>query len=80
MWLQDWVGKRVTTFGEQLWWTWQLDRVHLPRLEPDGRGTCTQQGIHVMTYVNPFVIDADEVDGHPIRNYLQGGRAARATW
>ena len=23
-WLQDWTGKRVTSFGDRLWWTWQL--------------------------------------------------------
>ena len=24
-WLQDWVGKRKTSFGSQLWWNWELD-------------------------------------------------------
>lgn len=72
VWLQDWVGKRVTSFGEQLWWTWQLDRhtyPHWNRMVRDFR----KQGIRVMTYVNPFVIDTDEVNGHPVENYLKIG-------
>ena len=33
-----------------------------------------KQGIKVMTYINPSVINADEVNGHPIKNYLKIGR------
>src|SRR3712207_8687749 len=29
-WLQDWVGQRVTNFGTQLWWNWELDKDHYP--------------------------------------------------
>ena len=67
VWLQDWVGRRVTGFGQQLWWTWQLNSVLYPnwdQMVADFRS----QGIQVLTYVNPFVIDQDAVDGVPIRN------------
>ena len=30
VWLQDWTGKRQTSFGSQLWWTWQLDQQQYP--------------------------------------------------
>ena len=72
VWLQDWVGKRVTGFGEQLWWTWQLNEKTYPgwsQMVADFKA----QGIDVMTYVNPFVIDQDEVDGVPIRNFYKEG-------
>lgn len=74
VWLQDWVGKRVTTFGEQLWWTWQLDRQTYPdwdQMVADFKA----QGIATMTYVNPFVINQDEVNGQPIRNFYKEGEA-----
>ena len=67
VWLQDWVGKRVTSFGEQLWWTWQLDKSTYPdwnQMVADFRA----QSIQTTTYVNPFVINQDSVNGTPIRN------------
>ncbi len=73
VWLQDWVGKRVTDFGEQLWWTWQLDRSTYPGWDKMVKDF-DKQGIKVMTYINPSVIDADEVNGHPIKNYLKIGQ------
>ena len=72
VWLQDWVGKRVTDFGEQLWWTWQLDRSTYPGWNKMVKDF-DKQGIKVMTYINPSVIDAGEVNGHPIKNYLKIG-------
>ena len=72
VWLQDWVGKRVTDFGEQLWWTWQLNRERYPRWNKMVRDF-RKQGIRTMTYINPFVIDVDEVDGQPVKNYWKIG-------
>ncbi len=72
VWLQDWVGKRVTGFGEQLWWTWQLNQATYPdwaQMVSDFNA----QGIKVMTYVNPFVINQSEVNGQPIRNFYREG-------
>ncbi|MFN8126473.1 MAG: alpha-glucosidase [Candidatus Nanopelagicales bacterium] len=72
VWLQDWVGKRVTDFGEQLWWTWQLNRVRYP-----GWGKMVKdfdrQGIKTLTYINPFVVDVDRVDGQKITNFYKQG-------
>lgn len=56
-WLQDWVGKRKTAAGSQLWWSWELDHEQYPgwsELVQDLR----DQGIRVLTYVNPFMVDA----------------------
>ena len=25
LWLQDWTGKRETSFGRRLWWNWEVD-------------------------------------------------------
>ena len=72
VWLQDWVGKRVTTFGEQLWWTWQLNRATYPDWE-QMVADFNAQGIKVMTYVNPFVINQSQVNGQPIENFYAQG-------
>lgn len=58
-WLQDWVGKRITVLGSQLWWNWVLDEDQYPGWDgmvEDLRG----RGIRVMTYINPMLVDIEE--------------------
>mmetsp|Transcript_137434 Transcript_137434/g.293718 ORF Transcript_137434/g.293718 Transcript_137434/m.293718 type:complete len:789 (+) Transcript_137434:65-2431(+) len=55
-WLQDWVGKRKTAAGSQLWWNWELDREQYPDWEALV-GDLRSQGIRVLTYMNPFMVD-----------------------
>ena len=31
LWMQDWVGIRVTVVGKQLWWDWRLDETFYPQ-------------------------------------------------
>jgi alpha-glucosidase len=67
-WLQDWVGQRRTSFGQQLWWSWSVD----PQRYPDWNGLVQRlaaKGIRVMTYVNPFLADVAE-RGPAYRNYF----------
>ena len=67
VWLQDWTGQRTTSFGDRLWWTWQLDERRYPgweRLVSD----LAREGIRVTTYVNPFLVDADDKDAPGLRN------------
>jgi alpha-glucosidase len=66
VWLQDWVGQRVTSFGSRLLWNWTLNTARYPGWEQmvtDFR----QQGIRVMTYINPMLADAAGIPG-PERN------------
>lgn len=58
-WLQDWVGQRITTFGKQLWWNWELDRDRYPSWD-SLQQTLAQDSIFVLGYVNPFLVDVDE--------------------
>ena len=58
-WLQDWVGKRQTSFGSQLWWNWVLDQNRYPgweRMVSD----LERDDVRVMTYVSPFLADPAE--------------------
>src|SRR4051794_30362833 len=66
VWLQDWVGQRVTSFGSRLLWNWTLNTARYPgwdQMVADFR----RQGIHVMTYINPMLADAAGIPG-PQRN------------
>lgn len=56
LWLQDWVGQRKTSFGEQLWWNWELDEVLYPNWEKL-LAELDRDGVKLMTYINPFVVD-----------------------
>ena len=58
-WLQDWVGRRQTSFGSQLWWNWELDRDRYPGWE-DLVADLEDDGIRVITYVNPSLADPSE--------------------
>ncbi len=67
VWIQDWTGTRVTSFGDRLWWTWQLDRQRYPgwkQLVADLRA----QGIRTTTYVNVWLVDATAKGDPTVRN------------
>ena len=56
LWIQDWVGRRKTSFGSQLWWNWELDQesyADLGLFAAELRG----QGVRLLTYINPFLTD-----------------------
>ena len=68
VWLQDWVGQRITSFGKQLWWNWELDRDHYPQW--DSLVTSLHnKNIKVLTYVNPFLTDVSEKSNHRTNYY-----------
>ena len=70
VWLQDWVGKRETAAGSQLWWNWELDETLYPnwntlvdRIENDFGG-------RMLCYINAFLVDATP-KGNVKRNLYQ---------
>ncbi|GIW43919.1 MAG: alpha-glucosidase [Candidatus Binatia bacterium] len=71
-WLQDWVGRRTTAFGQQLWWNWELDQDHYPQWH-ELVEELRQAGIRVLTYVNPFLVDVAEKPNHR-RNLFREAR------
>ncbi|ABG05503.1 glycoside hydrolase, family 31 [Rubrobacter xylanophilus DSM 9941] len=56
LWIQDWVGRRKTGFGDQLWWNWELDRRRYPGWERLAE-RLARRGIRLMTYINPFLVE-----------------------
>lgn len=75
VWLQDWTGQRTTSFGDRLWWTWQLDSDRYPGW-PELIADLGEAGIAVTTYVNPFLVDAAMKDPAPARNLFAEAAAA----
>jgi alpha-glucosidase len=54
LWVQDWEGRRVTSFGSQLMWNWVYDAERYPqltRLIEELHG----EGIRFLGYINPFL-------------------------
>ena len=54
LWIQDWEGKRITAFGQQLMWNWEYEESLYPNL-PETIRELKARGVRVMGYVNPFL-------------------------
>lgn len=53
VWIQDWEGRRVTSFGKRLQWDWRWNRDLYPNLDAvirEDRGTAW------MAYINPYLV------------------------
>lgn len=54
LWVQDWEGKRETTFGRQLFWDWKYDRKLYPDL-PKTIADYAAEGVRFLGYINPYL-------------------------
>lgn len=54
VWVQDWVGRRRTDFGAQLWWRWTVEERDYPEFTQWTR-EMDQKGVKVLGYINPFL-------------------------
>jgi alpha-glucosidase len=54
VWVQDWVGRRVTAFGSQLFWDWKYNRERYPDL-PELIRELRDQNVRFLGYINPFL-------------------------
>lgn len=61
VWIQDWTGKRTTSFGSRLWWSWQLNNSAYPGWDQMVKDFAAK-GIRVLTYVNTYVVPLDGPD------------------
>lgn len=58
-WLQDWEGQRVTSFGKQLWWNWEVDKDRYPQWE-QLVSNLKDDNVRMMVYASPFLVDVSE--------------------
>lgn len=56
IWIQDWVGRRLTSFGSQLWWRWLPDEKSYPDFR-NWTAKLRARGVRVLGYINPFLAD-----------------------
>ncbi|MFK7827767.1 MAG: alpha-glucosidase [Oligoflexales bacterium] len=56
IWIQDWVGKRQTSFGSRLWWRWEADESLYPNFRNFVKGM-KQKKVEVLGYINTFLAD-----------------------
>jgi sulfoquinovosidase len=69
-WLQDWVGQRKTILGQQLWWNWELDHDRYPHWT-DLVKEFQAEGVSVMGYINPFLVEVEGQKPNYRRNLYQ---------
>ncbi len=60
IWAQDWEGEKYTSFGKRLRWNWQWDQKLYPGLDV-AIGDLKRQGVHFLGYINPYVLENDEL-------------------
>ncbi|MDF3818501.1 alpha-glucosidase [Leptospira sp. 96542] len=58
LWIQDWCGRRVTGFGDQLKWRWYADETLYPNFR-EFVSSMNKQNVHVLGYINSFLADTD---------------------
>jgi len=58
LWIQDWCGRRITNFGDQLKWRWEADEEMYPNLKAY-IAELNKKGIKVLGYINSFLADKD---------------------
>ncbi|MBN2552725.1 MAG: alpha-glucosidase [Spirochaetales bacterium] len=77
LWVQDWVGRRLTSFGSQLMWNWRYDAERYPGL-PELIEELHGRGIRFLGYINPFLAVERELyreasaRGYCVRNQAGG--------
>lgn len=54
VWIQDWEGRRVTSFGKRLQWDWRWNREMYPELD---RVIAEDRGTAWMGYINPYLVE-----------------------
>ena len=54
VWIQDWEGKRVTSFGSRLQWDWRWNQELYPLLD---KVIAEDNGTAWMGYINPYLVE-----------------------
>ncbi len=58
LWIQDWCGRRVTNFGDQLKWRWYADEALYPNFKQFVT-EMNKDNVAVLGYINSFLADTD---------------------
>ena len=55
VWIQDWVGRRPTKYGDRLWWNWIPDTVRYGNMK-EFTGDLAEMNIRTLGYINSFMV------------------------
>ncbi len=61
IWVQDWQGKKVTTFGKRLKWNWEWNQEMYPGLDKE-IPKLRERGIRFLGYINPYVLRDESLE------------------
>jgi alpha-glucosidase len=70
VWMQDWSGLRVDSFGSRLWWNWELDEDHYHSWT-DLMDEFKEQKIKAMTYINPYLSNSVHLKNNSRQNLFK---------
>ena len=71
IWLQDWTGERHLAGGDRLWWNWESDDTTYPDWVGMVARLRADHGVRVLSYVNPYLVNASTKASGCRRNLLQ---------
>ena len=54
IWCQDWSGQHITSFGEQVFWNWELNEEHYKNMDKHIK-TLNKDGVKFLGYINTFL-------------------------
>ncbi len=54
VWIQDWEGRRITSFGKRLQWDWRWNRELYPKLD---KVIAEDRDTAWMAYINPYLVE-----------------------
>lgn len=67
VWCQDWVGKKITSFGKRLFWKWQKNEEAYPEFEKLIQDL-QKDDIRFMAYINPYLLEGTDLFEHALQN------------
>lgn len=56
VWSQDWCGRKVTSFGKRVKWSWEYDSTYDPDLKEFIKNI-NEESIEYLGYINPYILE-----------------------
>lgn len=77
VWIQDWVGRRPTKYGDRLWWHWVPDAKAYGDMK-EFTGDLAEMDIRTLGYINSFMVPGTAMTDTAIANgYLVKNQAGQ---
>jgi len=67
VWIQDWVGRRPTKYGDRLWWQWVPDEKRYGDIK-HFTGDLAEMNIRTLGYINSFMVPGTAMTDTAITN------------